>query len=233
MKNIDKNDLKKIFKNPDLNKKLSDVLREYNSRHPYAMISIETLRSYTKRVLCYSYKYDVLRHQNKNSENNKKIKTLFLNNYMRVLVSGKRIVFLDEAGCNLQRKRLKRWGKRGRRVFTKSLGKSKNHSVLVINDTRGIIYAKVKLDSFKQTSFNDALFEFFESDKFKSLGKPEEIAIYLDNGTAHKSPLLFNKIIESGTHAFFAVPYHPHYNLTEYLFNDMKKSFHNIENREG
>lgn len=104
--------------------------------------------------------------------------------------------------------------------------------MLVINSAKDILFTEAKRGAYNTHSFNKAIKRFLESREFKNLGNPGDIWLMMDNVGFHKSEELRKILNDVGLNVIYSIPYHPQFNLTEYIFNKMKREYYKIENTE-
>ena len=134
---------------------------------------------------------------------------------------GYKIIYLDECGFTTKTLQMNDYTNKNTKhcILMKLVSQPAYSLVLAISEESELEHYGVYRDCVNQEKFNDYLNHLSVANKHKN------IAILMDNFSAHKTPAIMMKMEELQIKCIFNVPYQPDYNPTEACFSKIKNHF--------
>ena len=158
----------------------------------------------------------------KNTESNKDFKQIFSCYLLKQISMKKKLIFIDEAGFNLQGNKNYAWSRKGIPLYLEKSFKSSNYSVMgAISEKEFIGFMIIR------GSVNSELFCGFISCLIKNLlgsklcESPEDFVLVMDNAHCHKKLLLEH--FKPYFYMLWIPPYTPELNPIELLWSQLKR----------
>ena len=181
--------------------------------------------SHFKRILhslSMTYKKTQGYYRAKNTESNKDFKQIFSCYLLKQISIKKKLIFIDEAGFNLQGNKNYAWSRKGIPFCLEKSFKSSNYSVIgAISEKEfiGFMIIRGPVNSELFCGFISCLIQnLLES---KLCQSPEDFVLVMDNAHCHKKLLI--KHIKPYFYMLWIPPYTPELNPIELLWSQLKR----------
>ena len=195
----------------------------YNSRNPDLKISKSTLHNHLVYYMKIKYKKPIILHQLTTTNLSKIFRIIFLKKLSNYITNNFTIIYLDESSFNLNNNRYKTWVGEGVNEINYSEGKIMNTTLAIACCKNEIIYYKL----MKRSMNGDKFTEFFKAVYFTTIKKyGKRIVFYLDNAPCHHYKKLKEFARLNAIHILYGVPYLCCYNMSEYVFSILKKTYY-------
>ena len=221
---IELNHLKEILqydKNLLMPSKL--ILKKWSDECGWAAKKISI--SHFKRILHsmnMTYKKTQGYYKAKNTESNKDFQQIFSCYLLKQISIQKKLIFIDEAGFNLQGNKNYAWSWKGIPLSLQKSFKSSNYSVIgAISEKEfiGMMIIRGPVNSEIFCGFISCLIQnLFES---KMCQNPEDFVLVMDNAHCHKKLLLEH--FKPYFYMLWTPPYTPELNPIELLWSQLKR----------
>ena len=143
------------------------------------------------------------------------------------LIDRRRLVFLDESGCNVAMTPSHGWAPRGRRVNDdKPANWGKNISVIGAIRTAGLVCER----SFRGTVNGPRFVDFIKRTLCLKIGRGD--VVVMDNLRLHYRPAVKAAVESRGAEVCYLPPYSPDFNPIELLWAFVKRQFRRLKLRD-
>lgn len=194
---------------------------------PNDYLSISAFRNILKKRLGLSFKRNGVCNVRGNERKGKQLRYEFVLAITKQIILNKRLIFIDEAGFNLEGHKNYGWSEKGAPLPVNVMSKSVNYSVLGAMSQQGLIgfmIVKGPVDSIIYCAFMSNLINNLIEQDFLL----EETTFVMDNARCHKLHLM--TYIQPYFHILWTPPYTPQVNPIELMWAQFRK---NVFNRES
>ena len=174
------------------------------------------------KILKYELKLRYLKTITKIEKTNSiivKIMNFFVIKLISRIISLKgNIIYIDEAGFNINNKNFRTWRKKKDTIYNKYLKNDKFNLIMAVTKEKVISYEITK------KSTNSDVFQNFMDKLIKSLDEKDlqKSIFFMDNLSAHKTTNLFKFYNDKKLKVIFNTPYISEFNMIEFVFRHIK-----------
>lgn len=180
--------------------------------------SFWALYNYMKK-LKFSYKQVIFKVQNANTPSVKNKRKEVALKIMKAHISGFDFAYIDEVSFNINLRIKRGWAKLGTHQNVSIVSKSKNYSVIMAMDFKGIIAIKIIKGGVKGADFFLYVKELIDSEQERFSSR--KMILFMDNASIHRTKDFMQKL-EKYQNIFYNSPYTPQLNPIEFAFSKIK-----------
>jgi hypothetical protein len=208
-----------IEDNADRHISVRELTGYVNSQDYGVKLKKSSIHNYLVNKLNYRYKKQVQLHLNADTRASYVLRNIFLKKLTKYLEDDYIIVYIDESGFNLENKSFKTWVQSDSNNIIFRPSRQKNISLIV-----GVTKNEILLFRIVEGGFNGVKFLDYFADLYKKAKHTygNKVVFYLDNAPIHHCRVFKEYVWLNTVKVIYGVPYMCLYNLSEYVFCQIK-----------